>query len=1024
MYSVHETVVLRSPAFSTDLFFGNEDFKSKVDQPSFLEALYLASPSLFNSLSTCDEKKRSKVFNSLYRYFTRACFRCTPFGLFAGISVVTWGKESKVVFDGQIRTTVLDMHCLTSLANNLALNSTAAKCLKYSLNNTLYTFEDKARYVEFTTENSQRRYCLSQAEVTDELRVILLNAIRPTSFEDLVNLIIDTGIDPSDAEEYLRSLIKNQILFSELEPQVTGKGYTQHLIERLSQQHDDEQIRRVVETLQEALTLLNDLDTFSHNAPPAYLQVESLFSRLFDGKTSERSKFRVDLLKNTKANTLSGQIRNQLQLGLDVLVKLCEPPSNENLERFKQRFQERFENRDMPLVELLDPDIGIGYAESAEGNVSALLSGIVVSANANSVSITKLGSWLLAKLQYAHRHNLYNVNITNKELDELESNWEKLPVTFPVFFRATSFSNHEIFIESAGGSNAMQSTARFASYSASIKELIKDIADAERKNVFPAIKAEIIHLPETTYGDVVIHEQIYEYEIPYLSGSCSAGVQQLPIHDLYVRIESNKIKLISKRLEKEVIPTLSNAHNFDLSPLPVYRFLCDLQTQDKLTNLTFSWGPFSEGFRFLPRVTCGKVILHLATWKLPLEEFENLLLPDIDRLPVLVKKFTQHWRLPRRVVLVEHDQELFIDFENIDSVNASLDLIKTRTEITLKEYLMDEGTEIQDVFGQRFSHQFIASIIKTHNKASDDLTPVHLRDSSTTTRTHLPGSEWLYFKLYCTPTSSDGLLVDVIKPITEKLFEEDLIDSWFFVRYKDVDHHLRLRLHLTSSKNFGQVTSICSAILESTTSRRLIWKVQIEQYDRELERYGETFIEQSEKLFYHSSTAVMSFIAATVHNHDDLLRPVWCILSIDILLDDFALTLAEKLQIIRELSSGFKSEFKLTKQSQSQLNVKYRHVRREIESVLQGNQDSILSQVLAMRSTQIARIADEFFEKRNSGNSAANLSDLLKSYIHMEVNRGIPMSQRLHELVIYDFMDRYYISKMAKLQKDLMSKRH
>jgi lantibiotic biosynthesis protein len=40
----------------------------------------------------------------------------------------------------------------------------------------------------------------------------------------------------------------------------------------------------------------------------------------------------------------------------------------------------------------------------------------------------------------------------------------------------------------------------------------------------------------------------------------------------------------------------------------------------------------------------------------------------------------------------------------------------------------------------------------------------------------------------------------------------------------------------------------------------------------------------------------------------------------------------------------------------------------------------------------------------------------------MEVNRVIPHSQRLHELIIYDFMNRYYASKIARSKKDSVIK--
>ncbi|MCC8199436.1 MAG: hypothetical protein LIP06_12945 [Tannerellaceae bacterium] len=39
---------------------------------------------------------------------------------------------------------------------------------------------------------------------------------------------------------------------------------------------------------------------------------------------------------------------------------------------------------------------------------------------------------------------------------------------------------------------------------------------------------------------------------------------------------------------------------------------------------------------------------------------------------------------------------------------------------------------------------------------------------------------------------------------------------------------------------------------------------------------------------------------------------------------------------------------------------------------------------------------------------------LISSYIHMMMNRIFRSRNRVHELIIYDFMDRYYKSKVAR----------
>ena len=81
--------------------------------------------------------------------------------------------------------------------------------------------------------------------------------------------------------------------------------------------------------------------------------------------------------------------------------------------------------------------------------------------------------------------------------------------------------------------------------------------------------------------------------------------------------------LRSARLGKEVIPRLTSAHNFWRGSLGVYRFLCILQSQGVLGGMSWSWGPL-ESAPFLPRVTCGRLVLARASWWMTQDEIKTL----------------------------------------------------------------------------------------------------------------------------------------------------------------------------------------------------------------------------------------------------------------------------------------------------------------------------------------------------------------------------------------------------------------
>lgn len=72
-------------------------------------------------------------------------------------------------------------------------------------------------------------------------------------------------------------------------------------------------------------------------------------------------------------------------------------------------------------------------------------------------------------------------------------------------------------------------------------------------------------------------------------------------------------------------------------------------------------------------------------------------------------------------------------------------------------------------------------------------------------RTFIPGSEWIYFKIYTGIKTADTILKNELYNFAREMKEKSLIDKWFFIRYTDPDFHIRLRLHLKETRNFTYI---------------------------------------------------------------------------------------------------------------------------------------------------------------------------------------------------------------------------
>src|SRR5262249_37635552 len=122
-----------------------------------------------------------------------------------------------------------------------------------------------------------------------------------------------------------------------------------------------------------------------------------------------------------------------------------------------------------------------------------------------------------------------------------------------------------------------------------------------------------------------------------------------------------------------------------------------------------------------------------------------------------------------------------------------------------------------------------------------------------------PGSEWLYVKLYTGPAILDQVLRDVVGPLVETVLRAGAVDRWFFIRYGDPDWHLRLRFHGEPARLHPAVLPALQAAAAPLLAGGRAWRLQLDTYEREVERYGgPEGIVLAERLFHADSEAILA----------------------------------------------------------------------------------------------------------------------------------------------------------------------
>lgn len=1021
----------------------HDQLRSTFSQPYMLEAIYIASPELYQELlkwqngQLTGEKEVNKLVLALFRYVLRMCTRCTPYGLFAGCAMGRPAETSGIVLappDQYKKHCRLDMNYVAELTAMITRVPGIRQQLTYYPNNSMYKIADTYRYAAFSIKNKFRQYDLTSVNCTPYLDTVLATAAGGASIGSLCNSITSDDITEEEATEFIQELIDSQLLVSELEPTVTGEEFFTLLVKKL-------QALQGTADLTEKLINIQQLLQQQSASVDKYLQTHTLVKELLPD-TNSKDLVQTDLFLATSQNTIGTGLMTDLQQQLIPLWKLSSPNNNSDLQNFCKAFHERYEDQEMPLCLVLDAEAGIGYAgfSGSYTDHTPLIDDIYAQQNnqneTKTVPWNKMQDFQLKQLQSCLHDHTTEIVLTDEDLEHLkETDAPVLPGSLYLMgsllgknAAAIDAGDYLFELSSCGGPSAANLLGRFCHGAPLLAEKVRDCLQEEAQNDPDCIYAEVIHLPEARTGNILLRPRLREHEIVYLGNGSVDAEHQIPLTDLMVSVYNNTVVLRSKKLNKRVIPRLSTAHNYRLAGLPAYRFLCDLQFQQLHSGLGWQWRLPNEQ-SFLPRVRYGKIILSKCTWTLRKKDYPELTAKDKNGKTVtdhsaLLGRIREQLHLPRYVVIAEGDNELFIDMDSPSCLHLLANTLIKKEQVVLHEFLQTgDQCWIESAEG-RYTNELIIPLKSTDTTVPKAPAPARPQTGQLPIRRFITGSEWLYIKIYCGTSSAERMLKTIIKPLTKELVADGIIDQWFFIRYSDPEHHIRVRFHHAGNGTFWQtVLERLYTAVQQDTGHELAYKIQTDTYEREVERYGTHTMEFSEAFFYYDSEAVTDCIDLLEGEEGEHYRWLLAARGVDMLLQDFGYTLPSKAAIMKRMQQSFFKEFGGEKALQTQLNDKYREHMKEVGSFLDPQKDAEneIEEAIALFTMRSMKLTAAIGKAglANTQDTARTLDELLPSYIHMFLNRILLSNQRKHELVIYHFLNRYYDSQVAIHKKQL-----
>jgi len=836
-------------------------------------ALFIGSPSFYAELLRSLRSKEGpseKLKHRTVVYLLRMSCRSTPFGMFASVGRVHVGEITDLTLSSDLhRYTLPDSSWLESQIDSYESHPDHRMMLTgYRSDNILET-EDRLFVSRRRNEagNSHRGEASSRASLNKHPAVSMaLDLLR--NGERLLD--VSTAISEKfiasrgEAQGLINNLWDAGLIFSSLRPSPLSNPL-RHLIDNLPKELIDD-----LEKLRALSGLLDKADNGTFASSP-YRKAVKVMQTL--EKPSGSPLYTI--FRRTFKGTLSKKI---LDDAAQLASYLTYSTVRTSLAEYKSRFLERygFYERRVPLLELVDPDFGIGRPPSIESSSENLMEPSVAqkrldlafTAFANGVEELDLESFDSDALK-----KFLGAPPPNEELPSA------IEFCFQISARSTSDLEAGAYLISPSGFLASEDKERVIGRFLPVfdEKTITDARLSAARDSDPNyVLAELVLMPKGSNGNVTMRRSVTDRRIEIQLRSHNAG--RIELSDLEIFIDENKFVVWSKSLEKRV--KIRETHVYRTSALETgaAQFLSMLAYDGIRYTRSFEWGPAAT-LPVLPRVRHGRLVISPRMWRLGKDVWKGVARQDAVQA---LGMWASSWNVPKLVQLREYDRLTVVSLGSETWINIVLDMIRNiDADVIFQECSLDLG----DAWLSSHDGSHMCEVVAALRPAKATLAKTrvdvsHDRRNLETNVLRFVDDQWVFAKFYIGSAQLEPLLKLTIAPFIDDLTNKALIDRWFFIRYADPSPHLRVRIRVQSKDRFFDAFQLMHQLAQGLLKHRSISRYSFEPYEREIERYGgsQTY-DNIEQLFEYDSVSTLNVLKTSLPESDD--RVASAIVSFD-----------------------------------------------------------------------------------------------------------------------------------------------
>jgi len=809
--------------------------------------------------SSASAEKRNRAVEALHRYITRMGGRATPFGLLAGTSVAELGDRTTLRLGGRsgyrlsasIDVAVLERIIGEHLSNlPFGMLPLRVNPMLVRVGDQLLCRKDDAPHdvisVRATPAVSLALSLCEQTYTAEALIDRLRGRFSPESDEPIrtfVSGLVDQGLLCPDT-----GLLRHGSTPVSVAADLLGKTRGEGCAERL---------RRISSTIElEHPITPNSLAGLDR----AWAALEDADSRLASVRVQDRYDLRLNMACR---GTLGVDVVRELRQAADQLVRLC--PPRDRLADLRTKFEARYGDAAVPLLELADPERGLlpwgarsrsAVAELAQGRGAEPASAL--STEADRIQLDALDHWLATGEPF----DLARETIP-PALDAVGGAPEltRAKGALAALLHDPRGSFRGVLI-AAGLESTGALLGRFAVADHALAEWVRtEIGDAH-DDENPCISAEVLYSPGGRAGNVLVRPRVCDEAVAL------AGATGGTIHPgrLLVRVERDAFQVYDMSSGARVNLYINSAYQAESARNDqLYVLLAALAKSS--AGVSWRWKALRR-LRHLPRVVCGAVIVSPERWTIGVGDLIESTgaasigqrirsaMPGIDGrrwigacegdgdkiLPVDLESPPQQL-ISRLAYLARRGVTDFVELPHVEHPFIEGPRGRHVTEVCVSfRGTAEAEAETAIEPGAAAGHRPVAD--------TRPLSPLVARD------------EWCYLQLFCGLSSAD-LVAARTRTFVERLRADGLAREWFFIRYDTDGHHVRVRVRASCPEASAEVRSALHRLFALLRKENLVTFMREEPYVPETRRYGgPSAIGAAEKLFSVDSDVVAEYVAS------------------------------------------------------------------------------------------------------------------------------------------------------------------